>query len=291
MTIYLNDMSLSGGNGLMADWDKFVAFSVLIDEMIRVGHVSLVGPRDLWSKPLGGINVPSKTQADGTPIPADRGNYVYQVYRKFKLKTEGEPLFSESKDMVVSSSSVGKAAENGVPVISITFDSHYAKEKLDGWLKSFGKDVFETSVNNLFSASANNLSFITDLTLCRQINPHEKPLWNQGVVRQILDGVDFISGSKDEKRERFIKYGREVARLNGWIYNRRVSAMNSTDKKKRIVFDSERLFTGYAISYLCIDLEGPDLCFELCDKQGHHLGEVDRYGNISEPEQHHNLKV
>jgi hypothetical protein len=92
-------------------------------------------------------------------------------------------------------------------------------------------------------------------------------------------------------KERYITYGRKVAELNGWIYNHRVSAMNSTDKKRRIVFDSRRLFTGYKTTYLSIDMEGPDLCFELCDRHGYHLGEVDRYGNVSNPEQHHNLKV
>lgn len=291
MTIYLNDLSLGGGNGLLADWDKFKAFSELIDELIRIGQVSLVAPKDLWQKPLGGINVPSKVQADGTPVPADQGLFVHHVYRKFKPKAEGEPLFSEAEDMAMCSSSVGEAAESGAPVISITFDNHYAKEKLDGWLKSAGKDASSASVNNLFSGSAKNLSFITDLTQCRQINPQKKPLWNHVIVKEMLAGVDFISGSKDEKRERFVRFGREVARLNGWIYNSRVSAMNSTATKKRVVFDSEQLFTGYAISYLCIDLEGPDLCFELCDKRGYHLGEVDRYGNVSEPEQHHNLEV
>lgn len=291
MTIYLNDLSLGGGNGLLADWDKFKAFSELIDELIRIGQVSLVAPKDLWQKPLGGINVPSKVQADGTPVPADQGLFVHHVYRKFKPKAEGEPLFSEAEDMAMCSSSVGEAAESGAPVISITFDNHYAKEKLDGWLKSAGKDASSASVNNLFSGSAKKLSFITDLTQCRQINPQKKPLWNHVIVKEMLAGVDFISGSKDEKRERFVRFGREVARLNGWIYNSRVSAMNSTATKKRVVFDSEQLFTGYAISYLCIDLEGPDLCFELCDKRGYHLGEVDRYGNVSEPEQHHNLEV
>lgn len=291
MTIYLNDLSLVGGNGLLADWDKFKAFSELIDELIRVGQVSLVAPKDLWQKPLGGVDVPSKTQVDGTPIPADQGLFVHQVYRKFKPMTVGEPFFSEDESMTIRSSSVGEAAENSALVISITFDNRYAKEKLNGWLKSAGMDVRTASVKNLFCNSDKNLSFITDLAQCRHINPQEKPLWNQGVIKEILVGIDFISGSKDEKRERFIRYGCKVAELNGWILNRRVSTLNSTATKKRIVFDSERSFTGSAISYLCIDLEGPDLCFELCDKHGYHLGEVDRHGNVNKPEQHHNLKV
>lgn len=291
MTIYLNDLSLTGGE-LLEDWDKFKAFNELIDELIRIGQVSLVAPRDLWNKTLGGVNVSSKSKSDGTPLPNDQGNFVHQVYRKFKLKTQGEPLFSETKDMAVISSSVGVAAVCGAPVISITFDDCYARERLKGWLKlAEKKDVIEVGVNNIFSGSAKNLTLITDLTQCRLKNPQEEPLWNQSVVQEVLKDVNFISGSKEEKKKRYITYGRKVAQLNGWIYNHRLSVMNSTDKKMRIVFDSRRLFTGYKISYLSIDLEGPDLCFELCDRRGYHLGEVDRYGVVSEPKQHHNLKV
>lgn len=291
MTIYLNDLSLAGGQGLLEDWDKFIAFNDLIDELIRIGQVSLVAPKDLWSMPLGGVNVTTKTKSDGTPLPNDQGIFVQLVYRKFKPKTQGEPLFSETEDMAVASSSVGEAANNGAPVVSITFDEHYAQEKLEGWLKLAGNDAVKKDVNNIFSGSAKNLTFITDLTQCRLKNPQKEPLWNQDVVQKLLKGVDFISGSAEEKRQRFIDYGRKVAEFNGWVYNKRVSTLNTSSQKKRIVFDSHRLFTGYAISYLCIDLEGPDLCFELCDKHGYHLGEVDRNGVVSEPEQHHNLKV
>lgn len=291
MTIYLNDLSLTGGK-LLEDWDKFKAFNELIDELIRIGQVSLVAPRDLWNKPLGGMNVSSKSMSDGTALPDDQGNFVHQVYRKFKPKTQGEPFFAEDKDMTVISSSVGVAAACGAPVISITFDDSYVKEKLRGWLKlAEKKEVIEVSVNNIFSGSAKNLALITDLTQCRLKNPQEEPLWNQSVVQEVLKGIDFINGSKEEKKKLYITYGRKVAQLNGWIYNHRLSTMNSTDKKIRIVFDSRRLFTGYKISYLSIDLEGPDLCFELCDRRGYHLGEVDRYGVVSEPKQHHNLIV
>ena len=291
MTIYLNDLSLIGGKGLLEDWDKFKAFNSLIDELIRIGQVSLVAPKGLWNMPLGGVNVAAKTKSDGTSLPNDQGNFVHQVYRKFKLKTQGEPFFSEDRNMTVVSSSVGEAAECGAPVISITFDNLYAKEKLEGWLKQTGNDAAKSCVNNIFSGSAKNLTFITDLTKCRLINPQKNPLWNQNIVQELLRGVNFISGPKDEKKERFTIYGHKVAECNGWVYNRRISMMNTTKTRKRIVFDSQRLFTGYAISYLCIDLEGPDLCFELCDKHGCHLGEVDRNGVVSEPEQHHNLIV
>lgn len=186
MTIYLNDLSLTGGKGLLEDWDKFNAFNDLIDELIRIGQVSLVAPKDLWSKSLGGVNVAAKTKSDGTSLPNDQGNFVQQVYRKFKPKTQGEPLFSEVKDMTVASSSIGEAAENGAPVVSITFDDHYAQEKLEGWLKLAEKDAVKAVVNNIFSGSANNLTFITDLTQCRLKNPQQEPLWNQGeAVRKL----------------------------------------------------------------------------------------------------------
>ena len=116
MTIYLNDLSLTGGKGLLEDWDKFKAFSELIDELIRVGQVSLVAPRDLWSMPLGGADVASKTIHDGARLPDDQGNFVHQVYRKFKPTTQGEPYFAEDKDMTVTSTSVGTAAACGAPV-------------------------------------------------------------------------------------------------------------------------------------------------------------------------------
>lgn len=292
MTIYLNDLSLTGGIGLIEDWDKFKAFNELIDELIRIGQVSLVAPRDLWTKPLGDLDVASKTLRDGARLPDDQGNFIHQVYRKFKPQTQGEPFFAEDKDMTVASSSVGAAAACGAPVISITFDERYAKDRLDGWLKlADKKEVVEAGVNNIFSGSAKNFTFITDLMQCRLKNPQKEPLWNQGVVQEVLKSIDFANGSKEERKERYITYGRKVAQLNGWIENHRMSAMNSTDKKMRIVFDSRRLFTGYKISYLCIDMEGPDLCFELCDRRGYHLGEVDRFGKVSNPEQHHNLIV
>ena len=290
MTIYLNDLSLTGGKGLLEDWDRFKAFSELIDELIRVGQVSLVAPRELWSLPLGGADVASKTMHDGTRLSGDQGNFVHQVYRKFKPKTQGEPFFAEDKDMTVVSSSVGTAAVCGAPVISITFDERYAKERIEGWLKQAGKETtLEAVVNNIFEGSEKNLTFITDLTQCRLKNPQKEPLWNQDVVQEILKGVDFVSGSKEEKKKLYITYGRKVAQLNGWIYNHKVSLMNSTPKKQRFVFESHRLFTRYKNSYLCIDMEGPDLCFELCDRHGYHLGEVDRFGKVSDPEQHHNL--
>lgn len=291
MTIYLNDLSLIGGRGLLKDWDVFNAFNKLVDNLIRMGQVTLVAPVDLWYKPLGGVNVLSKTNSDGTRLPADQGKLIYEVYRKFKLKTHGEPFFSEDEDLTVISSSVGKAAECGDPVISIAFDSRYAKDKLQGWLKQTEKDAVVAEVNNFFGGSKKYLTFITDLTKCRLLNPQKEPLWNHDVVDEILKGVDFIGGSKDEKREKFINYGRKVLECNGWIFNSRVSALNSSEKKKRIVYDSRRMFTSTPISYLCIDLEGPDLCFELCDRRGNHLGEVDRNGVVSDPQQHHNIKV
>lgn len=291
MTIYLNDLSLDGGKGLLEDWDKFMAFHELINELIRIGQVSLVASKDLWNKPLAGVNVVAMTKTDGTRLPADKGFFVQQVYRRFKPKTQGEPLFAEDKEFSASSSSVGEAACAERPVISITFDDCYAKEKLEGWLKQAEQDVIQVCIDNIFSGSDSNLRFITDLTQCRAINPQEDPLWNKGVVREILKDVDFISGSKEEKRERYITNGRKVAEYNGWTYNRKISAQNTSGTRKRIVFDSQRLFTGYPICYLCVDLEGPDLCFELCDKHGYHLGEVNRHGVISEPEQHHNLQL
>ena len=291
MTLFLNDFSLEAGNGLSADWEKIQAFGDFIDELIAIGKVSLVAPKKLWDIPLGGLNVSSKTMTDGSTIKEEYAKYAQQLYKKFVTETEGEPFFAEEQEMARTSSSMGKAASEGSPVLSITLDERYANKVLKGWLKEKDVKAVECVLNNVYFGSDSNYDFITGLTRCRQINPEKDPLWNIEITSKVLEGVDFVNQPVDKRRQMLIQYGKRVAEVNGWLYNSKISVKNTTKTQKRVVFDSARLFSRNPKHYLSIDMEGPDLCFELCDKRGNHIGEVDRNGKVSDPEEHHNLII
>lgn len=118
----LSPLNMPFGQSYSADWEKIQAFGDFIDELIAIGKVSLVAPKKLWDIPLGGLNVSSKTMTDGSTIKEEYAKYAQQLYKKFVTETEGEPFFAEEQEMARTSSSMGKAASEGSPVLSITLD-------------------------------------------------------------------------------------------------------------------------------------------------------------------------
>ena len=107
---------------------------------------------------------------------------------------------------------------------------------------------------------------------------------------ELLKGVDFINADTKKRQGLLITYGRIVAEMNGWRYDQNISKLNQNPGQLRFIFSSDN-FVDYATVYLSLDMEGPDLAFELCDKRGRHQGEYSWNGTHKEPKMKHDIRV
>lgn len=93
--------------------------------------------------------------------------------------------------------------------------------------------------------------------------------------------------SEGEKLAYIIEIGTEVAEKNRYTKNSRISALNSTVNKKRVIFEAG---DGSDKIYLSIDMETGG--FEVCDYRGIHLGEYAYNGEKRKgAETDHNIKL
>lgn len=294
MIAYLNDWSLACTSGVLANLCKIKAFDELMGQLAQQCGVIVYAPKNLWQIPLAGYDVNSGTAtvAADNYLTTDHKRYLRSFYGRLRRVTEGYPLFSEAEDMSHPSSSVGSAAKTNASVLSIDLDGRYAKDVIGGWLLSQedGEPV-AGSVVNIYKSQAANYRYFADLTPCSQINPLENPLWNNALVSEYLKDVDFVNVDAKERQSLLEVYGRKLAEMNGWIYDERVTKLNQNSGQLRYIFSSAAHFTGYPIAYLSLDMEGPDLCFELCDRKGKHHGEYSWDGSSKAPKEHHDIKV
>ena len=292
MRVYLNEWSLDSPNGVFANWKYIKAFDALVDELTQTCSLEIYAPANLWQLPLAGYNVTSSVAAHlgDKGLTSDMMMYIRRIYKKMYPRTEGYPLFSENNDMSRPSSSVGRAACNVLPVLSLGLDSNYTKDAIYGWLQGEGEDAKESSVVNIFEKKSENYKHFADLTEGRHKNPLETPLWNTALVGELLKGVDFINADPKKRQGLLITYGRIVAEMNGWRFDQNISKLNQNPGQLRFIFSSDN-FVDYATVYLSLDMEGPDLAFELCDKRGRHQGEYSWDGSHKDPKAKHDIRV
>ena len=291
MEVYLNDLSFYIDTDLMSDWDKIVKFKELLDDLRSIG-VSIIAPSNVWSIPVGGYNLTTKEMSSGGKVPNEHHLFLQQIFKIFNSNATGEPVFSETKDMALSSPSVGKAVVEGSLVISLLLDAKYKVEEVTGWLKKVGCDPCSESVRNLYDKNERkNFIFLTDLSKCRTKDPVKDPMWNVEVSRRIIQDEKFIELPSDERMQKLIHFGRIIAEVNGWRYNKQISDLNTNREHKRFIFDSTSNFTGYRTAYISIDLEGPEVCYELCNNKGNHLGEISWDGKRKEAKSNHGIKA
>lgn len=122
----------------------------------------------------------------------------------------------------------------------------------------------------------------------------EDPLWNRALTVAYLDKVsckdDLRFSTTEEKQAYLIEHGTMIARLNGWEEHKKLSAKNSSGGRIRKIFYSKEF--RHKNTYLCIDLEHPDLRFELCNHKGKHLGEYKHTGEqTGGASSDHNIEV
>lgn len=292
MNIYLNDLSLQSKKSIMENIPFIKDFIKLIENLSSVGNISLNASHNLWGTPVSGFNVTTGTCINGSSIPHEYATLLKALYSKFSLQVaDSLPYFSETEDMKVKSSSVGTACMQSSPVISFTFDGHYTTDTLSGWLQQDEKAISPAEVHNIYEEKPSNYMYLADISACRKYNPLESPMWNKEVSKKLLEGVDFINQDPKARQGLLYHHGKIIAEVNGWTYNDELSKLNSNSGQLRYIFDSSLSFVEHPTAYLSLDMEGPDLAFELCDKRGRHKGECSWDGKMKEPKENHDIKV
>lgn len=292
MDVYLNDLSFSCNNDIKSEWAKIKMLNELLKELTSTFGASIIAPKDIWHKPICNYTLGTKSNVNGTPVSQEQHLFLVEVFKKFFPKTDGEPLFSLEEDMRNSSSSVGKAAEEERLIVSFTFDDRFKEDTINGWLRKKDSQPKEANVDNLYDKDlTGNFKYLADVSVCSKLNPIESPMWNVDIAKKILQDVEFINISQKERMSRLISYGKKIAEINGWTYNERLSKLNTTKKHLRYIFDSGTNFTNYPKVYLSLDSEGPEVCYELCDKKGRHKGEISWDGKQKEEKNHHGIKL
>ncbi len=291
MDIYLNDFSLYSDKDILSNWSAIEKFYVLIQKLAEVSHLHFKGPKELWNIPISGFNVMTGNRSDKSNIPKDHCSFLRAIYAKFSLINNESPHFAEEVGMNTPSCTMGLAFHQSVPVISFTFDDKYKKDLLTGWFRYIENDIIEAKLKNLFEDKPSNYEFIADLTPCKRLDPLKEPMWNKELVKKILENVNFVDEDCKTRQALLIKYGKIVAEVNGWTYNEKISKLNSNSGQLRYIYDSSLSFLDYPIAYLSLDMEGPDLAFELCNKKGSHLGECSWNGSRKDRKMHHDILV
>lgn len=292
MRVYLNEWSLTSTNGVFSNWSNIKAFDELVDELTQKCALEIFAPANLWFLPLAGCDLTTSEAAhtNDKSLTSDMMMFMRCIYHKLYPRIAGLPQFSEKEDMSNPSSSVGHAASERVPVISFALDGKYAKDSIEGWLQEDESNISVSNVVNIFEQKADNFRHLADLTVGRHKNPLETPLWNTDLVGELLKDVDFVNVDNKTRQSLLVDYGWKVAEMNGWRYDQRVSKLNQNSGQLRYIFSSDN-FIDYKTAYLSLDVEGPDLAFELCDKRGNHQGEYSWNGTHKEVKKYHGIKV
>lgn len=293
MIAYLNDWSLASSKGVVENWSKIMLFADLMKELAQKCGVEVHAPSNLWQIPLAGLNLTTGVSVieNDKRLTAENKNFLRSIFHKMHGDVTGLPCFSEKNDMSNPSSSLGRAVTEGIPALSFSFDERFAKDIIKGWQQGTDGAVSEGAVVNIYNKKPENYRHFADLTAVAQMNPLETPLWNTELVKEFMKDVNFVNMDSKRRQSMLIKYGRKVAEMNGWCYDEKITKLNQNPGQLRYIFSSTDHFTGYKTAYLSIDVEGPDLGFELCDKNGNHKGEYSWDGGNKPPKEHHGIKV
>lgn len=292
MDVCLNDWSLASDNDILANWEAVLNFRKLLYDLEEKGNARFLAPSNLWDMSVSGYDIRKGCKTDGTTIDHDKRSLLLTLFGKFSCQLDGFPIAGIDDTMAQPSSSIGHATAELHPVLSCTFDDTYKKDTLKVWLKeNENSEPSKEEVTNLFEEKPDNYQFFADTSACREIDPLENPMWNVELVREYLEGKGFIRLDAQERSSRLKKYGKIVAEMNGWAYDDRVSKLNNNKGQMRDIFSSAFAFTSYPTAYLSIDMEGPDLAFELHDRNGKHKGERAWDGKKKEPKKHHDIRI
>lgn len=292
METVLNDLSLLSANNTREHWDVFCQFYELTKFMASYGYTKIRCSKTLSNSYICGIKVADSLNLSEEDQPTNsRKQLISELYNDVfdhTLEEDAEIPKFVLDDNKQKSYFLSFAAINTLPFISFSFEDVYKKSQLSG---KIGSKSYKCS--NFFSKSQENIeNCLLPFNFCKKIKPIDNPLWNRDMPDAYLKSINKTVSFKNNevKMAYIIAHCAHIAKLNGWSYRSDLSAKNTTKKKKRVIFYSQ--YFKQQNAYLSIDMEHPDLRFELCDKRGHHVGEVKSVdGSIGDREAQHDIKL
>ncbi len=178
-----------------------------------------------------------------------------------------------------------------LPVVSITFTDEYRCDSLEAYsFSGLGKGRLVT-IHNLYFG--NRDSYWDELSIGRpgrDVNPAVNPIWDKEGTKAYVDSlIDLTEVEPGEKKAHLLIEGRRIARLNGWVEDKKLSTINSGPDRMRHVFRPAK-FRHCDSAFLSIDFE--KRAFELHDYKGRHLGEYSYLGEERHGrEANHDIKL
>lgn len=300
MELYLNERSFVCPGSLGDRWESVTRFTDLLRELKAFGVEKIVCPRGYKRKALGGVTLASCYPPSELLTPDRRNELITLMDSSLREAKPGEPgveyEFSTCADFKEVSFVLGYACATDLPVVSLTFDAAFEEDLFDGYFREDGKRAVKVAVRNVYQKTEglplNLVPFSKEL---KRRKAEQEPMWNVEMVSAYLKRTDYSPRKRfktaEEKQAYLIEHGTFIARLNGWAYHSRISALNSKKGVLRYIFYSAKFRS--ADTYLSIDLEHEDIRFELCDYDGCHLREIRWDGTVTDdvPKKNHNITV
>lgn len=292
MSLYVNDLSFKQykGKTLFDNQPSVQQFLELTDQLRKSGVDSFCAPMNLWSLSLSGMPIRNlRGKLNVATFEDTRLRLLLEIQKWEMVDGADDYIFSIDKNGDCSDL-MAEAAQKKFQVVSFVFDPRYASNPLKGYIYDNKLQEEDSELSNLYIKTATAFSYI--IPAKTKENPEQNPLWNQVETQKYLSNFNLGSWQKlptDRRRAFNIEVGTAVAEINGWKYSPELSRKNTTVNKLRKVFYS----SGFKkkTSYLCIDVRHEGR-FELCDREGCHLGEYDWNGHkTGEAQSDHNINV
>lgn len=300
MDIFVNDFSLACDIPLQAHWDAISKFGSLARNLKEYGVDKIVFPGGYKHMVIGGIQWKECYLPHSTSLKDDQRLELLSIMNGIIKEARASDYdsthqFSENTLFSITSSLLACSYIQDSPVASFTFDDTYKVNHISGYYrKSTQGRHHAVKIRNLYDIEALNPVSIISFKDCKKRHPQKEPMWNHEYVQRYLKNIGYKGNETfvtiEEKQAYLILHGTAIAHMNGWKEDTAKTKKNSTPRKLRKVFYSDKF--KHTDFYLCIDVEHADIRFELCNHRGIHLGEVKHTGEFtSGPQSDHNIII
>lgn len=300
MNLFVNDLSLKCSLPLQEHWEFITEFGRLVNKLKEFDIDKISFPKGYKNMSIGGIYWKDCYIKESCPLKDDQRMELLSlmsssIYEVKESDIDFNHIFSEDASFDVHSSFLGNSFTMDNPVVSFTFKDIYKKQSIAGYYKKLPTNHSKRAeVRNLYDAASISPLSTVSFKKCKTIKPENFPLWNSPdtirYIRKIGHKDDITFTTTEEKQAYLIKHGTVIALLNGWKEDTIRTNKNRSPQKIRKIFYSAKF--KQTDTYLCIDMEHPDIRFELCNHRGIHLKEIKYTGETTgSAKTDHNIKV